>query len=121
RGRGESGPERRIWSGLGRLVTADVEVGGVTLGSGLGGSATNDAGVGMLAALGAVAVDVAGYPVPYGGAALVACTAFDGALRLRDAELLAATDVDNPLVGRYGASAVYGPQKGATPEDVQLL
>jgi glycerate kinase len=107
--------------GLGTLLTAAVESGARTVVVGLGGSATNDAGAGMLTALGATAVDAAGYPVPYGGAALAACAALDGAPRIRDAAMIAATDVDNPLIGRYGASAVYGPQKGATPEDVTLL
>ena len=88
---------------------------------GLGGSATNDGGAGMLAALGAAPLDVTGYALPYGGAALAAAAALGGAPRLRGAALVAATDVDNPLVGLHGASNVYGPQKGAYREDVLLL
>jgi glycerate kinase len=75
----------------------------------------------MLAALGAPPVDGAGYPLPYGGAALLACEGLGGPPRLRDVRLIAATDVESPLLGRYGASAVYGPQKGATDADVRLL
>jgi glycerate kinase len=75
----------------------------------------------MLAALGSAALDGAGYALPYGGAALARCAALDGPPRLRGAALTAATDVDNPLTGIHGASAVYGPQKGATREDVLLL
>jgi glycerate kinase len=117
----ERDPLRTTSFGLGTLIAAAVESGARTVVIGLGGSATNDGGAGMLAALGAVAVDAAGYAVPYGGAALAACTAVVGAPRLRDATLVAATDVDNPLTGPYGASAVYGPQKGATPRDIELL
>ena len=88
---------------------------------GLGGSATNDGGAGMLAALGAAPLDAAGYALPYGGAALVSCAGLGGVPRLRDVRLVAATDVDNPLTGPTGASAVFGPQKGASPDQVRLL
>jgi len=107
--------------GLGTLVAAAVETGVRRIVIGLGGSATNDAGAGMLAALGAAPLDAAGYALPYGGAALLGCASLGGVPRLRDVTLVAATDVDNPLVGPHGASAVYGPQKGASPEDVALL
>ena len=107
--------------GLGPLVAAAVEAGVRRIVVGLGGSATNDAGAGMLAALGAAPLDAAGYALPYGGAALVSCAGLGGVPRLRDAHLVAATDVDNPLTGPTGASAVFGPQKGASPEQVRLL
>jgi glycerate kinase len=107
--------------GLGVLITHAVESGARTVVVGLGGSATNDGGAGMLAALGAPPVDDSGYALPYGGAALVAVAGLGGAVRLRDVTLVGATDVDNPLVGLHGASNVYGPQKGATREDVMLL
>ncbi|GAA4451225.1 glycerate kinase [Phytohabitans houttuyneae] len=107
--------------GLGVLVTHAVESGARTVVVGLGGSATNDGGAGMLAALGAPPVDDSGYALPYGGAALVTVAGLGGTPRLRGVELVAATDVDNPLTGLHGASNVYGPQKGATREDIMLL
>jgi glycerate 2-kinase len=117
----ERDPKITTSYGLGVLVTMAVESGVREIVVGLGGSATNDGGAGMLAALGAPPVDGAGRPLPYGGAALVACEGLGGPLRLRDVRLIAATDVESPLLGRYGASAVYGPQKGATDADVRLL
>ncbi len=117
----ERDPMRATSYGLGPLVGAAVEAGVRRIVVGLGGSATNDAGAGMLAALGAAPLDAAGYALPYGGAALVSCAALGGGPRLRDVNLVAATDVDNPLTGPTGASAVFGPQKGASPEQVQLL
>jgi glycerate 2-kinase len=107
--------------GLGLLLLAAVETGVREVVVGLGGSGTNDAGAGMLAALDAAPLDAAGYALPYGGAALVGCAALGGVPRLRDVRLVAATDVDNPLTGLYGASSVYGPQKGASRGDVLLL
>ena len=107
--------------GLGLLLLAALETGVREIVIGLGGSATNDCGAGMLAALGAAPLDSAGYALPYGGAALAGCAALGGVPRLRDVRLIAATDVDSPLTGLYGASSVYGPQKGATREDVLLL
>jgi glycerate 2-kinase len=107
--------------GLGLLLAGAVEAGATEIVVGLGGSAVNDAGAGMLAALAAGPVDAAGMALPYGGAALTAATGLAGRPQLRDARLVAATDVDNPLVGLYGASSVYGPQKGATREDVLRL
>jgi glycerate kinase len=75
----------------------------------------------MLAALGAAPVDETGLVLPYGGSALRAVTGLTDLPRLRGAELVAATDVDNPLLGLHGASNVYGPQKGADRADVLLL
>ncbi|KXK60477.1 hypothetical protein AWW66_18665 [Micromonospora rosaria] len=117
----ERDPKATTSYGLGLLVTAAVESGARTVVIGLGGSATNDAGAGMLAALGATPLDGTGLALPYGGAALAAVAALDGTPRLRGATLVAATDVDNPLLGLHGASNVYGPQKGASREDVLLL
>jgi glycerate kinase len=120
-----AGPERDPRAttsyGLGMLLAAAVEGGARRVVVGLGGSAVNDAGAGMLAALGAAPLDGAGYALPYGGAALVAVAALAGPPRLRRVALVAATDVDNPLLGPHGASAVFGPQKGAGPADVVLL
>lgn len=117
----ERDPKRTTSYGVGRLVAAAVAAGAGEVVIGLGGSGVNDAGAGMLAALGAVARDRAGAPLPYGGAALAEVAALDGAPRLGGARLIAATDVDSPLLGPQGASAVFGPQKGATPDDVALL
>ncbi|MDR7278285.1 glycerate kinase family protein [Catenuloplanes atrovinosus] len=117
----ERDPKRTTSYGLGLLILAAIEHGATRVVIGLGGSAVNDAGAGMLAALDAAPVDAGGYALPYGGAALTAAAGLTGTPRTRGAELVAATDVDNPLTGLHGASAVYGPQKGATREDVFVL
>jgi glycerate kinase len=117
----ERDPKRTTSYGLGALVTAAVEHGARTVVVGLGGSGTNDGGAGLLTALGVTPLDEAGRALPYGGAALAGIAGLDGAPRLRGATLVAATDVDNPLLGLHGASSVYGPQKGATRADVLLL
>jgi glycerate 2-kinase len=119
--RAERNPNTTTSYGLGLLLTAAVEAGASEVVIGLGGSAVNDAGAGMLAALGAAPVDIAGYALPYGGAYLNAAAALGGTPRLRQVRLVAATDVDNPLTGLHGASKIYGPQKGATEEDVYRL
>lgn len=120
-GASERDPKRTTSYGLGLLLAAAAETGVREIVVGLGGSATNDAGAGMLAALGAVPLDAAGQALPDGGAALLEVAGLGGAPRLRQVALVAATDVDNPLVGPHGASAVFGPQKGATAEDVAQL
>jgi len=107
--------------GLGALLTAAVECGARTLVVGLGGSATNDAGMGMLTALGVTPLDAAGVALPYGGLALADLAKLDGAAQLRGVAIVAATDVDNPLCGPHGATAVYGPKKGLRPEDRDRL
>lgn len=117
----ERDPRSATSYGLGALVATAVEAGAREIVIGLGGTATNDGGAGLLAALGAAPVDAAGYALPPGGAALVACAGLTGRPRLRGARLVAATDVDNPLTGPRGASAVFGPQKGATGPDVAVL
>jgi glycerate 2-kinase len=114
-------PKATTTYGVGVLIAAAVESGAREVVIGLGGSATNDGGAGMLAALGAAPVDAAGYVLPYGGGPLAMCEALQGVPRLRDVSLVAASDVDSPLTGLYGASAVFGPQKGASREDVLLL
>lgn len=109
--------------GLGELLEAALEQDVQRIVVGLGGSGTNDAGAGMLAALGAGPRDVLGG----GGAGLIATREGDlaglAATRERFAgvELVAATDVASPLLGLQGASAVFSEQKGATPEQSQLL
>ncbi|MBQ1072905.1 glycerate kinase [Micromonospora sp. C31] len=118
---GERDPKTTSSYGLGVLVSAAVEAGARTVVIGLGGSGTNDGGAGMLTALGVTPLDEGGLALPYGGAALGAVHTLDGVPRLRDARLVAATDVDNPLLGLHGASNVFGPQKGADRADVLLL
>ncbi|MFE5795757.1 glycerate kinase [Streptomyces sp. NPDC056503] len=110
--------------GSGELLRAALDAGATTIVFGVGGSATTDGGAGMLAALGARFLDAAGEPVGPGGAALAELASADlSALdpRFADVEFILASDVDNPLTGPKGAPAVYGPQKGATPEDVETL
>jgi glycerate kinase len=117
----ERNPNTTTSYGLGLLIAAAVESGAREIVIGLGGSAVNDSGAGMLAALGAAPVDAGGYALPYGGAVLGSAEGLGGVPQLRGVDLVAATDVDNPLVGLHGASNVYGPQKGAGREDVLRL
>ena len=110
--------------GVGELITAalDAEVSSVIIG--IGGSATNDGGAGMAEALGVRFFNSSGNPVGRGGAALLNVARVDirgKDPRLNSVEMLVACDVQNTLCGKQGASAVYGPQKGATPSDVSLL
>jgi glycerate kinase len=122
----ESQRDPRIAStyGTGQVIAAALDAGCRRVIVGMGGSATNDGGAGMAQALGARLLDDAGQDLPSGGAALTRLARIDVSgldPRVREAELLAATDVLNPLCGPQGASAVYGPQKGATPEMVREL
>jgi len=107
--------------GLAALLAAALAAGAGELVVGLGGSGTNDAGAGMLAGLGAGPVDPAGNPLRYGGAALAGVDRLAGVPDLRGAALVAATDVDHPLLGPHGATATFGPQKGATWADLAVL
>ncbi|TBU94801.1 glycerate kinase [Stutzerimonas kirkiae] len=110
--------------GTGELILQALDAGATRIILGLGGSATNDAGAGLLQALGMRFLDARGHALPAGGAALANLDQLD--LSGLDARLLStrievAADVDNPLCGPRGASAVFGPQKGATPEYVAEL
>ncbi|MCC8338768.1 glycerate kinase [Streptomyces sp. R1] len=110
--------------GSGELLRAALDAGARTIVFGVGGSATTDGGAGMLAALGARFLDADGKPVAAGGGGLAALASADLSgldPRLADVELVLASDVDNPLTGPKGAPAVYGPQKGASPDDVTAL
>ena len=110
--------------GTGQLIRAALDRGVKKIIIGIGGSATNDGGTGMAKALGARFLDREGNELPEGGAALADLAAIDLSgfdNRVAGAEILVACDVDNPLCGSRGASAVYGPQKGATPQMVQEL
>lgn len=110
--------------GTGELIRAALDAGVRRIVLGLGGSATNDGGAGLLCALGVRMLDVDGRDLPAGGAALarlrhIDLTGLD--TRLAQVEVLVAADVDNPLCGPRGASAVFGPQKGANPAQVAQL
>jgi glycerate kinase len=110
--------------GTGQLIKTALDQGIRKLIIGIGGSATNDGGTGMAQALGARFLDASGKELPQGGAALAELAVIDLTgidPRLQQASILVACDVDNPLCGPRGASAVYGPQKGATPEMVAEL
>lgn len=110
--------------GTGQLVEAALKKGLHKIIIGIGGSATNDGGVGMVQALGVKFLDASGKPLPQGGAALAKLAKIDLSgldKRLAEADLMVACDVDNPLCGPRGASAVFGPQKGATPEMIAEL
>jgi glycerate kinase len=107
--------------GVGALLAGAVAAGAREVVVGLGGSATNDAGAGLLAALGAVPLDPAGHPLPPGGAALARVARLAGPPRLPRVPLVAATDVDHPLLGPDGATATFGPQKGAAGPDLCQL
>lgn len=119
---------RDIWRssshGVGALVTAALDRGARHLIVGLGGTATNDAGAGMLQALGArlrgsEEVDLSPGPAALADLATIDLSDLDA--RLATVRIDLACDVDNPLVGPQGASATFGPQKGATPRDVPRL
>jgi glycerate kinase len=110
--------------GTGDLMRAALDLGADTLVVGIGGSATNDGGVGMAAGLGYRFLNAAGRPVPPTGGHLSEIRRIDASAvdaRLARARVEAICDVDNPLTGPHGASRVYGPQKGATPEQVDAL
>lgn len=110
--------------GTGELIKEALNHGVTKVLLGLGGSATNDAGAGIAQALGAKLLDNQGNEITRGGAALADVATVDLSkthLRSKDVEFVVACDVANPLVGENGASHVFGPQKGATPELVQLL
>lgn len=110
--------------GTGELILAALEHGARKIIIGIGGSATNDGGAGMMQALGAKLLGEQGNVLGAGGAALAELSELDLSLldaRLAKCDILVACDVDNPLCGEQGASAVFGPQKGATPEQVKQL
>ena len=117
-------PKLTTTFGTGELIRCALDEGRRRLIVGIGGSATTDAGAGMAQALGVRLLDEAGEPIGFGGAELgrLATIEMSGAdPRLRDTEIRVACDVDNPLYGARGAAHVYGPQKGASLEDVELL
>lgn len=117
-------PLRATTYGTGELIRDALDRGARRLLIGIGGSGTNDGGAGMASALGARFTDSSGDELAPGGGPLaeladVDLSGLDG--RLADAEVVVANDVENPLLGDDGASTVYGPQKGAGPDDIRQL
>ena len=120
----ERDPKATTSYGTGELIRAALDAGAETIIVGLGGSATNDAGCGLLQALGVRLLDHDGRDVRPGGAALAEVERVDLSgldRRLGDVHVIAACDVTNPLTGPEGASAVFGPQKGATAQMIDRL
>jgi glycerate 2-kinase len=117
-------PLRSSTYGLGLVVADAIRRGATTIVLGLGGSASNDGGAGMAQALGARLLDANGHELPPDGGALGKLAHLDLApLRatLNGVTIIVASDVDNPLLGPRGAAAVFGPQKGAAPQQVETL
>jgi glycerate kinase len=117
-------PMRATTRGTGELLLAAIEAGARRVILGIGGSATNDGGAGLGQALGFRLLDASGHELEPGGGALGQLDRIDSTGRsraLEGVEIAVACDVDNPLCGPKGASAVYGPQKGATPEMIDEL
>lgn len=117
-------PLKTTTRGTGELILAALDQGAQHIIVGLGGSATNDGGAGMLQALGVKLLDESGNDIPAGGGGLsqlhsINLSQMDS--RLQNVRFEVACDVDNPLIGSNGASAIFGPQKGATPALVALL
>ncbi|MBD1380915.1 glycerate kinase [Metabacillus arenae] len=110
--------------GTGELILAALDYGATHIIIGLGGSATNDGGAGMIQALGGKLLDDNGDQIGYGGGQLNKLAAVDLSSlndRIANVTIEVACDVDNPLTGHKGASAIFGPQKGATPDLVEIL
>lgn len=124
---GPPGPESALaahTAGLGEAIAAALSAGCRRIVVGIGGSASTDGGGGLISALGGGLLAQDGHRVPPGGGALPRVAGLD--LRglhpaLREADLVVASDVDNPLCGPRGAASVYGPQKGAGPAEVAAL
>jgi glycerate kinase len=110
--------------GTGQVLAAAIGLGCREILLGVGGSATTDGGAGLLTALGARFLDAAGTEVPPGGVGLERLARVDLedlSPALAEVSLTIASDVSNPLLGEHGAAATYGPQKGASPDDVRRL
>jgi glycerate kinase len=121
---GRPAPRTASSYGTGEVVRVALDAGCRRIVLGIGGSASTDGGAGLVQALGARLVDAGGREVGRGGAALAAVEFMDPAglhPALGEADVVIASDVDNPLLGPRGAAAVYGPQKGASPADVAEL
>lgn len=120
----ELDPLRATTYGTGELMRAALDAGAQRIIVGMGGSATVDGGAGCLQALGVRFLDASGRDIGPGGGALAAVTAVDVSgldPRWADVDVIIASDVENPTLGQNGAAAVFGPQKGATPPQVETL
>ena len=110
--------------GTGQLIASALDKGCRKIYIGIGGSATNDGGIGMLQALGVSFLDADNREVGFGGKYLDKIARIDISNldpRIRETELVVMSDVTNPLCGENGAAVVYGPQKGATEEEIAIL
>ncbi|MGH2817241.1 MAG: glycerate kinase [Actinomycetota bacterium] len=122
--RSTADPRRTTTYGTGELIVRALDRGVRRLLVGIGDSATNDGGAGLAEALGVRLLDAGGARLGPGGTELARLERVDLSSidrRVREMEVLVASDVDNPLTGEHGASAVFGPQKGASPEVVAEL
>ncbi|OEH54906.1 glycerate kinase [Oceanobacillus sp. E9] len=117
-------PLKTTTHGTGQLIQAALDHNVEKIILGIGGSATNDGGAGMVEALGGKLLNSEGNSIPSGGGSLIDLDDIDLSnldKRLQDVQIIVACDVDNPLLGEYGASAIYGPQKGADKKMVSDL
>lgn len=117
-------PLKTTTYGTGEMIRAALDAGCTDIMIGIGGSATNDCGIGMAQALGFRLLDESGQEVGFGGAEAARVASIDASgadPRLDSVNITVACDVSNPLCGKKGASATYGPQKGATKEMVEIL
>lgn len=120
----ERDPRHTTTRGVGELILDALHRGARRFVIGIGGSATNDGGAGMLQALGFSLTDADGKPITPGNAGLATLAAVEpGEMteQLADCRFLVACDVDNPLCGARGCSAIFAPQKGARPEDLASM
>jgi len=120
----EYDPRRAATFGVGELILDALSRGCRRFTIGIGGSATNDGGAGMLSALGFRLLDAAGAPIPPGADGLALLSRIEDVgvpAAVRASSFTVACDVTNPLLGPTGCSAVYGPQKGASPRDVAAM
>ena len=121
---GERDVRRASTFGVGQLIVEALDAGFTEFIIAIGGSATNDGGAGMVQAMGARLTDRDGQELPRGGIALTDLAKIDVSdldVRMAGANVVVACDVNNPLCGPQGASAIFGPQKGASSEDVREL
>jgi glycerate kinase len=121
---GKLSPLKATTFGTGELIRQALDDGFTSFIIGLGGSATNDGGAGMLQALGLKILDAAGHEVGLGGGELHKVSSLDFGTfdaRISKSHFVIASDVQNPLIGLEGASHIFGPQKGASSEDVKFL
>lgn len=120
----ELNPFKTTTYGTGQLIKAAIENGATKIYVGIGGSATNDCGVGMAKALGISFKDKYGEEIGLGAEELIKVDKIDISninKKIKDVEIIVISDVDNPLCGNNGASYVYGPQKGANENDIKIL